>query len=148
MARTLPRSVPCLAVWIAGCVASGPSIDRAGIDVLLATQGAGWNRGDMDAFMATYWDSPALTFVGSSGLTRGHADTLARYRRSYPDAASRGVLTFELEEFRPLGDGTTALVVGRWHLERDAPAHGTFSLVVAQRPDGLRIVHDHSSPDG
>lgn len=115
--------------------------------VMMETQAEAWNRGDLVAFMEPYWDSEELTFVGSSGVTRGFDETLARYQASYPDAATRGKLRFELLEVRDLGRGDAALVLGRFYLDRESPASGTFSLVVERRPEGLRIIHDHSSAD-
>lgn len=121
-----------------------PGVERAEIQAVLDTQREAWNRGDLEAFMATYEHSDELSFLGSSGLTKGWDATLANYRRGYPDAASRGRLEFELLEARPLGTDR-ALVVGRYHLERSEPADGFFTLVIERGPGGLRIVHDHSS---
>lgn len=132
---------------VAGCATAPAPIHGDEVQAMLDTQREAWNRGDLEAFMATYWRSPDLTFVGGSGITRGHAETLARYRAAYPDATSRGRLDFELLEVRPIGDGTAALVIGRWRLTREAPASGIFTLVVERAAGGLRIVHDHSSSD-
>lgn len=145
----MPRVLLPVAISLSlfSCATSPPPIGEAEVAALLETQARAWNRGDMTAFMSTYWASPKLTFVGSSGLTRGHAETLARYRASYPDAAARGELSFELLEVRPIGTGGAALVIGRWKLRREEPIEGTFSLVVERRPEGVRIVHDHSSAD-
>lgn len=114
------------------------------VQAVLDVQREAWNRGDLEGFMATYERSEQLGFVGSSGLTRGWDRTLANYRRGYPDAAARGRLDFELVAVRPLGD-EHAIVVGRFHLERSAPADGWFTLLVARSPAGLVILHDHSS---
>ncbi len=140
-----PNAVPAALALVAvlGACAT-PPIERAEIQAMLDAQREAWNRGDLEAFMATYWRSDALSFVGSSGLTRGWDATLANYERGYPDAAARGTLGFELLELRALG-AARALVVGRFRLERADPAEGYFTLVVARGPDGLRIVHDHSS---
>ena len=135
------------ATLVTACAGVRPDARPITIDeasAILDAQRAAWNDGDLRGFMAGYWNSPDLTFVGSSGLTRGFEPTLARYLSSYPDAASRGTLTFELVEVRPLGL-THALVIGRWMLERDDAAEGWFSLVLERRPEGVRIVHDHSS---
>ena len=43
----------------------------ADIHTVLDDQRAAWNRGDVDAFMKGYWNSPALSFAGTSGITRG-----------------------------------------------------------------------------
>lgn len=122
-------------------------VSNVDVLVMMETQAEAWNRGDLVAFMEPYWDSEELTFVGSSGVTRGFDETLARYQASYPDAATRGKLRFELLEVRDLGRGDAALVLGRFYLDRESPASGTFSLVVERRPEGLRIIHDHSSAD-
>ncbi|MBI5849538.1 MAG: DUF4440 domain-containing protein [Planctomycetes bacterium] len=123
---------------------TGAPIPQAELQAVLDTQREAWNRGDLEGFMATYEHGDELGFVGASGLTRGWEQTLANYRRGYPDAASRGRLDFELLSVRPLG-ADHAIVVGRYHLERAEPADGFFTLLVARTADGLRILHDHSS---
>ena len=45
--------------------------DRAAISAVLKAQQAAWNRGDVDSFLVGYWQSPELTFSGSSGVSRG-----------------------------------------------------------------------------
>lgn len=120
---------------------------RAAITAVLAEQQAAWNRGDVDAFMKGYWDSPDLTFSGSSGITRGWQPVLARYRKNYPDQKAMGHLDFSALEVRPLGKDA-ALVLGRWHLQRDSDQlGGVFTLVFQRFPDGWRIIHDHTSLD-
>lgn len=111
---------------------------------MLGAQVARWNDGDLPGFVETYWDGPELTFFGRSGLTRGRADLLATYRESYPTAEARGVLSFEIVDFRPLG-AHHALLLGEYHLERAEPADGVFSLVLARRDGRVVILHDHST---
>ena len=86
----------------------------------------------------------ALAFCGSNGVTRGTDNLLQRYRTKYPTAKERGVLTFTVLELRPLG-ADTALVIGKYELAREEPASGFFSLIVKRTPDGLRILHDHTT---
>src|SRR6266571_877641 len=59
--------------------------DRAAISAVLKAQQAAWNRGDVDAFLVGYWQSPELTFSGSNGVSRGWDGVLARYKRNYPN---------------------------------------------------------------
>ncbi len=114
---------------------------------LLAAQSADWNRGDIDGFMNGYWHSPETTFAGSSGLSRGWQNLMVHYVKNYPDRATMGHLDFSEIEIRPLGDDA-ALILGRWHLNRDAgPAGGIFTLVARRFPEGWRIIHDHTSTD-
>ncbi len=121
-----------------------PPISRAKVEKLLEDQRQAWNRGDWEGFIAGYWDDGKLTFNGADGVTRGRKDLLERFQNSYPDAEARGVLTFHLLEFRPVGLDA-ALVLGRYQLDRAKPASGYFSLLVERTPEGVRITHDHTS---
>jgi L-asparaginase / beta-aspartyl-peptidase len=114
---------------------------------LLASQAADWNRGDIDAFMRGYWNSPETTFAGTSGISRGWQTVLDHYHKNYPDRATMGHLDFAEIEVTPLGNDA-AFILGRWHLTRDAgPAGGIFTLVARRFPEGWRIIHDHTSSD-
>ncbi len=121
------------------------------IEAVMKDSAAGWNEGDMDRFLAIYSDAPDTSFVGSGGLMRGKAAMEERYREAYdwsqPDPAERGVLTFETEDFRPLGD-VHALYIGRYILtypDGREPATGFTSLIFAREDDSWKIVADHSS---
>ena len=59
--------------------------DRAAIMEILLEQQNAWNRADVTAFMRGYWNSPELTFAGSSGISRGWEAVQARYKQVYPD---------------------------------------------------------------
>lgn len=125
-------------------LASGAAEIRA----LLDQQVKDWNRGDLTAFLRGYDRSADLTFSGRSGVSRGFDAVEARYRENYPTAEKMGKLRFSEIEVRMLGENH-ALVLGRFELERTAagggPARGRFTLVLAKRPAGWRILHDHTS---
>jgi ketosteroid isomerase-like protein len=80
-------------------------------------------------------------------VTRGWQGLHDRYRRTYPDRAAMGRVSFSDLEIRLLGCDA-ALVLGRWRLdrERDTPG-GVFTLVLRKFPEGWRIIHDHTSSD-
>jgi beta-aspartyl-peptidase (threonine type) len=117
----------------------------AAVRELLEMQAEAWNRGDLEGFLAGYWNSPNLTFAGAGGITRGWAAVRERYRRSYPGRGAMGRLTFSDLEITELGPAAV-FVLGRWQLERaeDRPG-GVFTLIVREFPEGWRIVHDHTS---
>jgi ketosteroid isomerase-like protein len=120
---------------------------RAKITAVLTAQQAAWNQGDIVSFMNGYWDSPELTFSGSSGITRGYQPVLDRYKKNYPDQKAMGHLDFSDLEVRPLGKNA-GMVLGRWHLKRDSDElGGVFTLVFQKFPDGWKIIHDHTSAD-
>ncbi len=58
-----------------------------------------------------------------------------------------GHLDFSEIEITPLGNDAS-MILGRWHLSRDAgPIGGVFTLVARKFPEGWRIIHDHTSTD-
>jgi ketosteroid isomerase-like protein len=119
--------------------------DRTAILAVLTLQQRDWNRGDNRGFMAGYWNSPEVTFAGSQAFTRGWQPVLERYQRRYADRAAMGTLDFSELEVRKLGPAT-ALVLGRWRLERQAgDVGGIFTLVFQKFPEGWKIIHDHTT---
>ncbi|MGI4743009.1 MAG: YybH family protein [Janthinobacterium lividum] len=126
----------------------GAGTVRRAIAQVLATQTAAWNKGDIPGFMAGYWHSDSLVFIGKKGLTYGWQPTLDNYRKSYPDAAQMGHLDFSNLHITPLS-AEVAQVVGRWHLARPGAAAGDLQghfLLIFRRVAGTWIiVADHSS---
>ena len=119
--------------------------DRAAIVAVLTSQQTDWNKGDIRSFMAGYWNSSELTFAGTRGFTRGWEPVLARYEKNYADKAAMGTLDFSELEVRQLGP-EAALVLGKWHLQRQAgDVGGIFTLVFQKFPEGWRIIHDHTT---
>lgn len=119
--------------------------DRGPVLDLLERQRQAWNQGDIEGYMAGYWKSDSLLFVGSRGPTYGWDATLANYRKSYPDRKAMGTLAFDIREVRFLGDGH-AFVLGAWRLsrEKDEP-HGFFTLLVRKIDGEWKVIADHSS---
>jgi uncharacterized protein (TIGR02246 family) len=106
-----------------------------------------WNRGDLNAFMQSYENSPDTTFVGTE-VARGTDAVLARYKRSYSTVEQMGRTTFSELKARPLTP-ELAIVTGRFTLERAAEfggrRTGIFTLVMRKGAAGWRIIHDHTS---
>lgn len=134
-----------LALILCSLLAASP---EAEIRAVLDKQVAAWNGGDIEEFMTTYLDSPALTFSGRDGVTRGYRPVLERYRAKYATRQAMGVLRFSEIEIRLLG-ADAALVLGRFDLTREPAgggnASGRFTLVLERTPRGWKIVHDHTS---
>ena len=118
---------------------------EADIRALLEAQSGAWNEGDLVTFVADYLDSPRMRFVSGGSVRYGAEDVLDRYRRTYPDRAAMGVLTFTDLDLRVLSD-EFVFVFGRYNLERetDAPT-GLFTLLFERTADGWKISHDHTS---
>jgi uncharacterized protein (TIGR02246 family) len=125
--------------------ASVREAETEAVRAVLAGQVAAWNRGDIDAFMASYWQSPDLRFASGSTPVRGWAQALRRYRRSYPDRNDMGELT--LSDLRiDLLSPDAATVFGRWRLAQvsETPT-GLFTLVLRKMDGRWLIVHDHTT---
>lgn len=80
---------------------------------LLSKQTECWNKGDIEGFMQTYWQSDSLLYVGKSGVTYGWHRTLERYKKSYPDRAAMGTLQFTIIKVQQLSSKMYN-VVGKW----------------------------------
>ncbi len=109
---------------------------------LLERQAAAWSKGDIDAFCSIYADD--AVFVSPSGVTRGRAEVLARYKKKYPTAAAMGTLTLSPVDVRETADAVS--VAAKWTLEYpDKPAATGHTVVVFRRTQNQwRIVHDAS----
>ncbi|NEU08712.1 DUF4440 domain-containing protein [Flavihumibacter sp. R14] len=119
--------------------------DRKDILNILETQRVSWNKGDLEAYMETYWKSDSLLFVGKNGPKFGWQTTLDNYRKSYPDKVAMGILSFDVQQIRFLSE-TDAFVLGAWHLkrEKDSP-EGYFTLLMKKLNGQWKIISDHSS---
>jgi len=119
--------------------------DETEVRNLLAKQNAAWNRGDIDAFMVGYWENDSLMFIGKSGVTYGYKNTLANYKKNYPDTAIMGKLTFTLIQVKQLSPEYFH-VTGKYYLTRTiGDASGHFTLLFRKINGKWVVISDHSS---
>jgi len=111
-------------------------------EVLTAQQEA-WNKGDLDGFMAGYWDSEELRFASGDTVTSGFKATKERYFKRYKaDGKEMGKLTFS-DVTVEVVTSDFALVRGRWRLKYEKVAdepHGLYTLTLKRFADGWKIV--------
>jgi beta-aspartyl-peptidase (threonine type) len=137
---------PLLAFSLAPDATEDPG---AAIRALLDRQQADWNRGELDAFLSGYWNSPEVVFQSGGDQNRGFAAVRDRYHRRYKaEGRSMGTLAFSSVEVELLGT-EAALARGRWRLilPDGQTTGGLFTLVLRKLPEGWRIVHDHTSSE-
>jgi uncharacterized protein (TIGR02246 family) len=119
--------------------------DETEVRNVLAKQNAAWNRGNVDAFMVGYWENDSLMFIGKSGITYGYKNTLANYKRNYPDTTAMGKLTFTLIQVKQLSPEYFH-VTGKYYLTRTiGDASGHFTLMFRKINGKWVIISDHSS---
>ena len=113
--------------------------------LLMEKQQLAWNRGDVEGFMEVYWVSDSLQFIGKGGVVLGWQQTLARYKKNYPNQEAMGVLTFTTVSVKKIA-GDHIFLIGKWILKRkeDSPS-GYFSLLWKKINGQWVIVADHSS---
>lgn len=119
--------------------------DQALIMGVLRTQARLWNAGDIEGFMAHYWNDERMTFSAGGTTHRGWQAALDRYTRRYPTPAEMGSLTFSDLKTHALGD-RSAYVMGRWHVvAENKDTGGLFTLIFRHIDGQWLIVHDHTS---
>jgi len=120
--------------------------DHAAIKAVLDAQVAAWNRGDLAGYMEGYAKSDALVFTSGGNIRRGWQHAFDHYQARYAkDRTAMGTLGFEILSIDAVGaDG--AVVLGNWILTGSpSDGRGVYSVVLERRPEGWRIVHDHTS---
>lgn len=138
----------------AGCARSAPEATPspaalgADLEEQFRRSARAWNSGDLAGFVADYARDSLTTYVGARAPVYGWATIRDRYALSFQPGAQRDSLRFERFAVRPLSP-TLALVTARFILHRgdSVTASGPFTLVMERRPDGWKILHDHTSSD-
>jgi ketosteroid isomerase-like protein len=152
MMRTVKRTIPSagvvmLAVAVGVALAADPTTDdQVAVRKVLDDQVAAWNKGNLEAFMAGYWNSDDLTFYSGKEKRQGWKETLERYRLRYQgEGKEMGTLKFSELTVQPLGSGY-AIVKGRWELKLSKEnVGGLFTLIFQKTKDGWKVIHDHTS---
>jgi ketosteroid isomerase-like protein len=139
------RSLLLIACLTALSVAAIAQENEKAIEKVLLDQVAAWNKGDIDGYMKGYWNSDSTIFISGGNLTHGYSGVLARYKKSYDTREKMGKLEFSELRVKMITQGL-GVATGVWKLHRtnDEP-WGRFTLLVELKPEGWRIIHDHTS---
>lgn len=118
------------------------------IRAVLDAQEKAWNKGDLDGFMAGYWESDDLRFASGDTVTSGYKATKERYEKRYKaDGKEMGELSFS-EVTVELVAADYAVVRGRWALKfakSEDKSHGLYTLTMKQIAGEWKITSDHTS---
>ncbi len=103
-----------------------------------------WNRGDVEAFLSYYSESPQPTFFSNGRMLRGQSEIGALMRQRYKDGM--GQLTFGDPHFE-VALPEVAVVWGEWRVQlpNGQERRGLGTAVLRKLGGQWRIVHDHSS---
>lgn len=123
---------------------AGDKAEKA-IRQLLTNQVAQWNQGNISGYMHGYWEDDSLLFIGKSGPRYGYENTLANYKKGYPDTAHMGKLISTVISVKRLSR-RYYFVVGKWELIRSVGnVSGSYTLLLRKIKGEWVIVADHSS---
>ena len=118
---------------------------EAEIRLVLENQVVAWNEGNVEGYMQGYWNSDSTEFVSGGTVTKGYREVLSRYKKNYNTREKMGRLEFRELTVRTLSDNS-AVATGVWELTRTADKPwGRFTLILERKPEGWRIIHDHTS---
>lgn len=134
-------------IMLAGtfCLQAQENKDFRAIRSAMAAQVEAWNQGDIEKFMAYYWQSESLQFIGGNGPTYGWQSTIERYKKAYPDKAAMGKLRFDIFDINRRSKKVITLL-GKYTLEREKDAPSGYFLLVWQKIKGKwLIVADHTN---
>ena len=121
-----------------------PASAEPQIRAVLDSTAAGWNRGDLGPYMAAY--APDADAGGTTGFVQGTAAIEEGMRRGFwKSGRPAQMLRYEHLAVRMLGD-SDALVTGQYVLSGGGlpDRNGWFTTVWEHRPEGWRMIHDHS----
>ena len=106
---------------------------------------AAWNRGDLDGYLASYWDSEQTIWISNGFLTRGSKAIEAAYRARFSTPSQMGKLTV-LELDIDVLTTEDAIAFGRWMLVIDNQSSTGFFTVQLKKIEGAWLfVSDHAS---
>jgi ketosteroid isomerase-like protein len=110
-------------------------------------QRVAWNKGDIEAALDLYWNSPEITWVSKAGVNRGFAGFARAMRDEYAGRPEQmGVYSGEVLLAKEVSPETGLLVI-RWSIDRDGKRlMGGVSTQLWEEVDGAwRIVFEHAS---
>jgi ketosteroid isomerase-like protein len=143
-------SVAALLLCVAPLVADPPTppapADDVAVRKVLADQVAAWNKGDLDGFMAGYWNDERMTYISGGKAVRGWKALRDRYKAAYQaEGKEMGKLAFAELDAEAVGPNAV-LVRGKWEVTIAKEAvGGWFTLLFRKFPEGWKVTHDHTS---
>jgi ketosteroid isomerase-like protein len=104
-----------------------------------------WNRGDLDAYLAGYWDSEETRWISRGTLTRGVDAIRGTYKSLFDSPEKMG--KFEVRDLEiDVLTGSDALIIGKWwHTAGSLARHGMFTVHMKKLQGEWVVVTDHTS---
>ncbi|MGZ3882604.1 MAG: YybH family protein [Bacteroidia bacterium] len=134
-----------LVLWAKQGRCQRASIDVSEVKKCMNLQQDAWNKGSLEGFMAYYWKSDSLQFIGHKGITLGWQQTLDNYKKTYASKEAMGQLSFEVLGAEQLSKHFV-FVVGKWTVKTsDRESGGYYTLLWKKIKGKWVIITDHTS---
>jgi uncharacterized protein (TIGR02246 family) len=118
------------------------------IEVKQALDGqvAAWNRGDLEAAMDFYWESPEMLWISRDGTEQGWQQVLEMFQKDFTDRSKMGVYTYEPLHIEQVGPEAVYYVY-RWQIDlQGKKLMGGVSSQLWKRIDGRWVIaSEHAS---
>ena len=89
---------------------------------------AAWNRGDLDAYLTSYWDSEETLWISRGTIIRGITAIRSTCKSVYDSAEKMGKFEIEHLEIKVLAE-SDALVIGAWlNTVQERARKGVFTV--------------------
>ena len=109
---------------------------------------AAWNRGDIEGYLAGYWDSDRTRWASGGTVVRGKKAIAATFRSRFASPQQMGKIKVTDLEIEVL-TGTDALAFGHLaHIVGDMVRRGVFTVHVRKIGGDWFVVSDHFSTTG
>ena len=106
---------------------------------------AAWNRGDIDGYLADYWNSDKVRWVSEGTVSYGFESIATAFRARFNSPDNMGKLEVADLDIQLLGEND-ALAFGAWiQTTLRARRHGVFTVHLKKMDGEWLIVSDHSS---
>lgn len=105
-----------------------------------------WNGGNMEGYLAAYWNSPDFSLLFGDQAIRGWEPVAEMFRGAWSTEEAMGNFTANNVELRQISPDTVVSSGGFTHVFPTETIEGGFTHVWKQQEDGgWVIVHEHTS---
>jgi ketosteroid isomerase-like protein len=104
-----------------------------------------WNSGDLEGYLAAYWDAAETRYTSNGAVIRGKVAIAEAYRARVPSPEMMGTLNVPELDIELMGE-RDALVFGVWQLagQDGSISSGAFTVHVRHINGRWYILSDHT----
>lgn len=126
-------------------LSADPPAIEAEVKQSIARLQADWNSGDMEAYLATYWNDPGLSMMTGGTALRGWQAIADLFRATWTTEPAMGDFSALNVAVGVLDDRTAIASGGFQHVFQHETVEGVFTHVWRRFGERWLIVHEHTS---